>query len=108
MKIVTEIGSGTVAPHSPPFQGGVSSLSIWGVRKDEARELSPSRIKNGAHSDRDFHADLLFQRIARKTGGKRKMMRRTGIIEGIQFGTEAGNELSGAKTERWFGDAPVG
>src|SRR5215831_1564108 len=87
---------------------GTQVYRFWKRCGERARELSPSRIKNSAHSDGDFHADLLLQGIARKTRGRKKGIGGIGIVEGAQFRAKAGDELGGAKAKGWFVDAPVG
>src|SRR6266705_1779344 len=69
--------------------------------------LSPSRIKNGADGDGYFHADLLFERSAWKIRGKWSARRGWGSIKQVQFGTEAGDQLSGAEAERRFANTPM-
>ena len=61
--------------------------------------LCPSRIKDGAHGYRDFHADLLFELSAWKfmvETALRRTLRRSIRIEQVQFGSEDGDKLGSA------------
>ena len=72
---------------------------------------SPSRIKDGTHSDRDFHADLLFQLSAWKFGAgtvPRRVWRRSIGVERLQLGAENGDELGGAEACGRFASPPEG
>src|SRR5437762_1818435 len=79
---------------------------LW-ASEAESMGLSPSRIKDGAHGDGDFHADLLFEQSAWKIRRRWRASRGVGRIKQLQFRAETSDQVSGAEAERGLAYAPV-
>src|SRR5437870_492622 len=84
---------------SPSGRGSQVYPYLW-ASEAESMGLSPSRIKDGAHGDGEFHADLLFEQSAWKIQGRWTASRGVGRIKQLQFSAETSDQLSGAEAER--------
>src|SRR5947208_13983702 len=99
--------SGRLWGDSPPLRGGESQVYpyLW-ASEAESMGLSPSRIKDGAHGDGDFHADLLFEQSAWKIRRRWTASRGMGRIKQLQFRAETSDQPSGAGAARGPAYAP--